>query len=138
ERSQARSLGPEVQEHPEFLTVSTMCPPPLCVFTTNNGGHHQRDEFPRRNVPSSELHIYTCMDATLKEPTNLVEVYPEARKEGTHFSFAIQTGSTMSGRKGTDDSMTLQSQKFQIGDYLDIATTPPNRAPLPSGRTRPY
>ena len=29
------------------------------------------------------------MDATLKELTNLVEVHPEARKEGTHFSFAI-------------------------------------------------
>ncbi|XP_053062190.1 histone deacetylase complex subunit SAP18 isoform X3 [Acinonyx jubatus] len=49
-----------------------------------------------------------------------------------------EIGSTMSGRKGTDDSMTLQSQKFQIGDYLDIAITPPNRAPPPSGRMRPY
>lgn len=30
------------------------------------------------------------MDATLKELTSLVkEVYPEARKKGTHFSFAI-------------------------------------------------
>lgn len=30
------------------------------------------------------------MDATLKELTGLVkEVYPEARKKGTHFSFAI-------------------------------------------------
>ncbi|KAI1241983.1 Histone deacetylase complex subunit SAP18, partial [Lamprotornis superbus] len=80
------------------------------------------------------------MDATLKELTSLVkEVYPEARKKGTHFNFAIvftdlkrpgyrvkEIGSTMSGRKGTDDSMTLQSQKFQIGDYLDIAITPPN------------
>ncbi|NWQ84860.1 SAP18 deacetylase, partial [Columbina picui] len=49
-----------------------------------------------------------------------------------------EIGSTMSGRKGTDDSMTLQSQKFQIGDYLDIAITPPNRAPPPSSRMRPY
>ncbi|XP_025052387.1 histone deacetylase complex subunit SAP18 [Alligator sinensis] len=92
------------------------------------------------------------MDATLKELTSLVkEVYPEARKKGTHFNFAIvftdlkrpgyrvkEIGSTMSGRKGTDDSMTLQSQKFQIGDYLDIAITPPNRAPPPSSRMRPY
>lgn len=92
------------------------------------------------------------MDATLKELTSLVkEVYPEARKKGTHFNFAIvfmdlkrpgyrvkEIGSTMSGRKGTDDSMTLQSQKFQIGDYLDIAITPPNRAPPSSGRMRPY
>lgn len=110
------------------------------------------DEFSRGNVPSSELQIYTWMDATLKELTSLVkEVYPEARKKGTHFNFAIvftdlkrpgyrvkEIGSTMSGRKGTDDSMTLQSQKFQIGDYLDIAITPPNRAPPPSGRMRPY
>lgn len=133
---------------------SASCAPPLLlrVFTTNNGRHHRMDEFSRGNVPSSELQIYTWMDATLKELTSLVkEVYPEARKKGTHFNFAIvftdlkrpgyrvkEIGSTMSGRKGTDDSMTLQSQKFQIGDYLDIAITPPNRAPPTSGRMRPY
>nr|XP_039323804.1 histone deacetylase complex subunit SAP18-like [Saimiri boliviensis boliviensis] len=124
----------------------------LRVFTTNNGRHHRMDEFSRGNVPSSELQIYTWMDATLKELTSLVkEVYPEARKKGTHFNFAIvftdvkrpgyrvkEIGSTMSGRKGTDDSITLQSQKFQIGDYLDVAITPPNRAPPSLGRMRPY
>ena len=75
------------------------------------------------------------MDATLKELTSLVkEVYPEARKKGTHFNFAIvftdikrpgyqgkEIGRTMS-RKETDDSMTLWSRKFQI-DYLDLAIT---------------
>lgn len=69
----------------------------------------------------------------MEELTSLVtEVYPEARKKGTHFDFAIvfmdlkgpgcrakEIGSTVSDRKGTDDSMTLQSQKFQTGDYLD-------------------
>lgn len=91
------------------------CPLLLRVFTTNNGRHHRVDEFARGNVPSSELQIYTwlvpglvrfwhlecagfdcpCsqhsrMDATLKELTSLVkEVYPEARKKGTHFSFSI-------------------------------------------------
>uniref|UniRef100_A0A3Q4I319 18 kDa Sin3-associated polypeptide n=1 Tax=Neolamprologus brichardi TaxID=32507 RepID=A0A3Q4I319_NEOBR len=60
------------------------------VFTTNSGRHHRVDEFARGNVPSSELQIYTWMDATLKELTSLVkEVYPEARKKGTYFSFAI-------------------------------------------------
>lgn len=47
-------------------------------------------------------------------------------------------GNTVSGRKGTDDSMTLQSQRFQIGDYLDIAITPPNRAPPLNTRMRPF
>uniref|UniRef100_A0A8C5XT24 18 kDa Sin3-associated polypeptide n=1 Tax=Microcebus murinus TaxID=30608 RepID=A0A8C5XT24_MICMU len=95
------------------------------------------DGFSCRNIPSSELQVYTWLDATLKELTSLVkEVNPEARKKGTHFNFAIEIGSTMSGRKRTDDSMILQSQKFQIGDYLDIVITPPNRAPPPSGCTR--
>ncbi|XP_043430900.1 histone deacetylase complex subunit SAP18 isoform X1 [Prionailurus bengalensis] len=143
-----RSIGRKYGVRKEVET----CPLLLRVFTTNNGRHHRMDEFSRGNVPSSELQIYTWMDATLKELTSLVkEVYPEARKKGTHFNFAIvftdpkrpgyrvkEIGSTVSGRKGTDDSMTLQSQKFQIGDYLDIAITPPNRAPPPSGRMRPY
>ncbi|XP_033032723.1 histone deacetylase complex subunit SAP18-like [Trachypithecus francoisi] len=143
----------EIKKEPEKpIDREKTCPLLLRVFTTNNGRHHRMDEFSRGNVPSSELQIYTWMDATLKELTSLVkEVYPEARKKGTHFNFAIvftdvkrpgyrvkEIGSTMSGRKGTDDSMTLQSQKFQIGDYLDIAITPPNRAPPPSGRMRPY
>uniref|UniRef100_A0A2K5LXS7 Histone deacetylase complex subunit SAP18 n=1 Tax=Cercocebus atys TaxID=9531 RepID=A0A2K5LXS7_CERAT len=110
----------------------------LSIFTTNNGHHHRTDEFSRETYRPEKL-------------TNLVkEVYPEARKKGTHFNFAIvftdverpgyrvkEVGSTMSGRKGTDDSMTLHSQKFQIG-YLDIAIIPPHRAPPPSGHTRPY
>ncbi|KAF0876858.1 SAP18 deacetylase, partial [Crocuta crocuta] len=120
------------------------CLLPLCVFITNNGHHHRMDEFSRGNVPSSELHLYTWMNATLKELTSLVELYPEARKKGTHFSFAIvftdpktawlsRKGDwqTMSGRKGTDDCMSLQSQKFHTGDYLDIAITPPNQASFP-------
>jgi len=131
------------------------CPLLLRVFTTNNGRHHRPDEFQRGNVPSSELQIYTWMDATLKELTSLVkEVYPDARKKGTHFGFAIvypdpkargafayrvkDIGNTFSGKKGPDDSMTLQSQRFQIGDYLDIAITPPNRAPPLGQRMRPY
>ena len=47
-------------------------------------------------------------------------------------------GNTVSGRKGPDDALTLQSQRFQIGDYLDIAITPPNRAPPMPMRMRPY
>jgi len=36
------------------------------------------------------LFVSSRMDATLKELTSLVkEVYPEARKKGTHFNFAI-------------------------------------------------
>ena len=66
------------------------------------------------------------MEATLKELTSLLkEAYPEPRKS-THFNSAIVftdivrpgcqvkgIGSTMSRKKGTDDSMALKSQTFK-------------------------
>ena len=33
--------------------------------------------------------------------------------------------------------MKLKSQKFKIGDYLDIGETASNQAPPPSGHVRP-
>ena len=88
------------------------------------------------------------MDATLKELMSLVkEVNVDARRKGTYFDFAIvapdsrspiyrmnEIGSTCAGMKGKDDSVTLASKRFQIGDYLDIAITPPHL----SRRARPY
>ncbi|XP_020506425.1 histone deacetylase complex subunit SAP18 [Labrus bergylta] len=150
---ESRITQEEIKREPEKpIDREKTCPLLLRVFTTNCGRHHRPDEFARGNVPSSELQIYTWMDATLKELTSLVkEVYPEARKKGTHFHFSIvypdlrgkvyrlrDLGNTISGRKGTDDSMTLQSQRFQIGDYLDIAITPPNRVPPLGPRMRPF
>ena len=101
-------------------------------------------------VPTNELQIYTWMDASLKELTSLVrEVNPESRKKGTYFDFAIispsmdrraqfsnngsvnhyqsrDIGTTVSGTKGMDDNKTLSQARFVIGDYIDIAITPPN------------
>ena len=97
------------------------------------------------------------LDATLKELTSLVkEVNIEARQKGTFFDFAIifpdsrspsyrmrEIGSTCSGRKGQDDTVTLASKDFEIGDYLDIAITPPRGLPgggmaLARVRGRPF
>ena len=83
------------------------------------------------------------LDATLKELTSLVkEVNVEARQKGTFFDFAIifpdtrsasyrmrEIGSTCSGRKGQDDTVTLAAKDFDIGDYLDIAISPPHGPP---------
>ncbi len=88
------------------------------------------------------------MDATLKELTSLVkEVNVDARKKGTYFDFAIvypdprapvyrlrEIGTTCAGKKGADDAVSLASKRFQIGDYIDIAITPPR--PLPPGPRR--
>uniref|UniRef100_A0A5F8GS46 18 kDa Sin3-associated polypeptide n=1 Tax=Monodelphis domestica TaxID=13616 RepID=A0A5F8GS46_MONDO len=78
------------------------------------------------------------------------QLYQQRSQGGTHFNFAIvfmdlkrpgyyvkEIGNTMSGRKGTDNSMTLQSQKFQTEDYLDIAIASKSDA-TPSECMRPY
>jgi histone deacetylase complex subunit SAP18 len=86
-------------------------------------------------VPSNELQIYTWLDANLKELTRLItEVYPNTKTKGTKFSFAViypsprtpvfnlkEIGQTTIGTKGPDDNVTLQSKRFVIGDYLDVA-----------------
>ncbi|KAL1778106.1 histone deacetylase complex subunit SAP18, partial [Sigmodon hispidus] len=96
----------EIKKEPKKpIDCKKTCPLLLQVFTTNNGPPPNGRVLPRERA--------------------LPRARPGYRVK--------EIGSTMSGRKGTDDSMTLQSQKFQIGDYLDIAITPPNRAP-PSGR----
>uniref|UniRef100_T1KN61 18 kDa Sin3-associated polypeptide n=1 Tax=Tetranychus urticae TaxID=32264 RepID=T1KN61_TETUR len=103
------------------------CPLLLRVFLSN-GRHHSPIEYNRGNVPSNELQIYTWMDASLKELTNLVkEVNPDARRKGTYFDFALvfpdlrtpgyrmrDIGSTCSGQKGVDDTKTLAQSRFQI------------------------
>ncbi|ESO10956.1 hypothetical protein HELRODRAFT_72262, partial [Helobdella robusta] len=114
------------------------CPLLLRVFC-NTGRHNQLTEYSRGKTPMNELQVYTWLDATLKELTNLVkEVNKEARVKGTYFDFGIvypdsrspaykfrDIGSTCSGKKGLDDNVTLASRNFQIGDYIDIAITPP-------------
>ena len=73
---------------------------------------------------------------------------------GTYFDFALvfpdtrpgayrirEIGVTCSGQRGADDSKTLSQAKFQIGDYLDINISPPNRKPEPRQdrrERRPY
>jgi len=105
------------------------------------GRHHSLSDYNRGNVPPSELQIYTWTDATLQEMMSLVrEVNYEARRRGTRFAFAHiypdprgpgycrrDMGSTVSGERGPDDMKTLRQCRFTIGDYIDIAITPPNR-----------
>ena len=75
------------------------------------------------------------------------EVNPETRQKGTLFSFSTvypdarrggfrlkDLGQTCSGRRGSDDTITLFSRKFQIGDYIDVAIS---IRPI-RGRDRPF
>lgn len=99
----------------------------------------------------SDLILDWRLDATLKELTSLVkEVNPEARRKGTFFDFAIvypdprapvyrlrEIGTTCAGHKGQDDGVSLANKKFVIGDFLDIAITPPRNERPNQRRNRP-
>ncbi|XP_030755574.1 histone deacetylase complex subunit SAP18 [Sitophilus oryzae] len=117
-----------------------ICPFLLRVFVSSSGQHHKVTEYNKGNTPTNELQIYTWKDATLHELTQLVkEVNPEARRKGTKFSFALvypdtrypiyrmrEIGSTTTGIKGSEDLKTLGNFRITLGDYMDIAITPPD------------
>lgn len=127
------------------------CPLLLRVFCSN-GRHNSLAEYRRGNTPPNELQIYTWMDATLREIGSLIlEVNPDTRRRGTVFEFRLvclestknmgrlkTLGSITIGQKGFDDNKTLAQLGFIIGDYLDIAITPPSRGPPQRRMLRPY
>ncbi|CAA6673756.1 unnamed protein product [Spirodela intermedia] len=130
--------GPPPSARPRFEPVDRekTCPLLLRVFT-KIGGHHAKEEFAiRGKEPKDEVQIYTWMDATLRELTDLVkEVASAARRRDAKLSFAFvypdkqgrfvvrPVGMTYSypgnGRR-QDDMKTLAELGFQIGDYLDV------------------
>lgn len=140
------------EKGPRGIDRETKCPLLLRVFCATSR-HNSISDYNKGKVPTNELQIYTWKDASLKELTSLVrEVNTESRRKGTFFDFALiypspssrgnfqrqtnqfmdyiskEIGTTVSGRKGVDDSKTLQQCGFVIGDYLDISITPPGSA----------
>lgn len=93
-------------------------------------------EYTNRRIPpkTSELQIYTWLDATLSELMGLIREMPEYRAKGTQFSFSIvfpepsaptyrmrSIGTTIGGKRGPDDELTLSQCRYQIGDFIDVA-----------------
>lgn len=93
-------------------------------------------EYTNRRIPpkTSELQIYTWLDATLSELMGLVREMPEFRTKGTQFNFSIvfpeptsptyrmrPIGVTIGGKRGPDDELTLAQCRYQIGDFIDVA-----------------
>ena len=51
--------------------------------------------------------------------------------------FALKKiGTTVAGRRGVDDNKTLKEVGFVIGDYLDIAVSPPPSGGIVGGGPR--
>ncbi|KAI0982262.1 hypothetical protein GJ496_000694 [Pomphorhynchus laevis] len=132
-------VSDEVGRQEQPLDRESTCPMLLRMFYTMNGRHHFRSDYDRGATPARELQIYTWMDATLRELTNLIkEVNEEARRKGAIFNFSVvypdnrspiyrmrEIGQTVNGTRGNADSFTLKSRGFVIGDFLDVAITLP-------------
>uniref|UniRef100_A0A7S1STK2 Histone deacetylase complex subunit SAP18 n=1 Tax=Tetraselmis chuii TaxID=63592 RepID=A0A7S1STK2_9CHLO len=118
---------------PLVIDREKTCPLLLRVFP-KLGSHHKLEEYQRNGeLPKGEVQVYTWMDATLRELTDLVkEVQPAARKQNARLQFSFvypdrkghnvmrAVGSVISGRPGDDDKKNLKMLNFQIGDYLDV------------------
>uniref|UniRef100_A0AC34R9F8 Histone deacetylase complex subunit SAP18 n=1 Tax=Panagrolaimus sp. JU765 TaxID=591449 RepID=A0AC34R9F8_9BILA len=101
--------------------------------------HNPIQEYKNGNAPRNELQIYTWMDCTLRELMMLIrDVNAESRPRGTSFDFSIVSperfssrmnirpiGITINGSRNVDDTKTLADCKFEIGDFIDVAITPP-------------
>jgi len=143
-------LIPQVQSQNFLLIFAEQCVHEATHLTINTSLWSQVTLYFAQTVPLDNFCIwFHCRkDATLKELMSLVkEVNPDARRKGTVFDFAIvfpdarrggfimkEIGSTAAGRKGTDDAITLESKKFQIGDFIDVAI----QSPRIGRRDRPY
>eukprot|EP00884_Botryococcus_braunii_P014369 jgi/Botrbrau1/22933/Bobra.0030s0010.2 len=110
------------------------CPLLLRMFPKFNGHHHLEEYQRRGQEPKSEVQVYTWMDATLRELTDLVkEVQPAARRANARLDFALvypdrkgrnvmrQVGTVFSARDTDDDFKTLRQLNFQTGDFMDVA-----------------
>lgn len=131
-------MGPPPAALPAPTTVDRekVCPLLLRVFP-KKGSHHRLEEYAKRgSEPRDDIAVYTWMDATLRELTELIkEVRDDARARGARLSFAFvypdrrgvnvmkQVGEVFSDphRRTPDDDKQLHQLQFQTGDFLDVA-----------------
>jgi len=116
-----------------------VCPLLLRIFCAS-GRHNPITDYARGSTPMNELQIYTWMDCTLRELVALIkDVNVDSRKKGTEFKFSVvaphprnprfvmnDVGVLINGSRGLEDTKTLATCKFEVGDYIDVAIIPPS------------
>ena len=117
------------QKSPSLTTVG------LTSFEQAEKKSFFASEYEQGHVPENELQIYTWLDASLGELTQLIkEVIPDVRRRGIQFAFSIvsadnsynryymnEIGKTENGQRRNEDQIQLANKRFRVGDYLDVA-----------------
>lgn len=111
-----------------------ICPFLIRLFYKENDFNLLEEMNSGRFPSTRELHIYTWMDASLRELTMLIRdsVDFAKRKDAIlNFSFIFpdskgkyqrkEIGNIHMYKKGQDDNKTLQQLRFSIGDFIDIS-----------------
>ena len=73
------------------FAAECVCANYVCTPALQHGAHHHLEEFAERGKePKEEVQVYTWMDATLRELTELIqEVQPAARRQQARLEFAL-------------------------------------------------
>lgn len=98
------------------------------------GSTHRVDEFDGDKRPAEEVQVYSWFDANLREISEHIQKELElTRKRDTQLDFSLFypdysggfrrkfLGSVKVGTMGSDDLKTLQSLRYQVGDYISLA-----------------
>jgi histone deacetylase complex subunit SAP18 len=108
-----------------------ICPFLLRVFY-KEGDFNSLEDLSALKLPRDrELHMYTWIDASLRELASLIKDAVDCKKGNMIMNFSIvytdsrgklqrKEVGAVSSRKNQDDAKTLQQLKFTIGDYIDI------------------
>ncbi|OQR81575.1 hypothetical protein THRCLA_23340 [Thraustotheca clavata] len=133
ERGQTNDAASEKRAAPVVIERESTCPTLIRVFC--GASHHRPDDYNNMNETAiaNELHIYTWMDATLREITGLVQDANEDARKSSRLAYSIvfpdrrgkytlKKAGVVGGRKPSpDEDKTLAGLGFQSGDFLDVA-----------------
>jgi len=94
---------------------------------------HKVSEFENKELEGKEIKIYTWMDATLRELSDLLkDLIPNVKRKECVLEFYTiyfnyygkfmkrNIGTIHAMEKGKDDFETLNSLNFHIGDLIDV------------------
>ena len=110
-----------------------ICPFLVKLYYKENEFNSLEDMNAGKFPVSRELHIYTWMDASLRELTMLIRDsldFAKRKDANLNFSFIFpdskgvlqrkEIGNVHTYKKYNDDNKTLKQLSFSVGDYIDI------------------
>ncbi len=111
-----------------------VCPFLIRLFYRENDFNSLEEMNAGRFASARELHIYTWMDASLRELTMLIRDSVDfAKKKDANLNYSFifpdskgkyqrkEIGNVHMYKKGQDDTKTLHQLKFTVGDFIDIS-----------------